>query len=698
MRRSIVIALLLVVAWPGSAALARDTRNAFTWYSKAIELMAKIPKDRLDAVLNYYGDLRDDPTVEIPADVAATLRQLQPALERVQRGSQQEFSDTGLDFSQDLHMRLPHVQRMRELAKIAGLDAEVRLRAGDAAGTADRVAMMYRMADHFTHDRVIISSLVAQAISTMADQTIDNGFDRGVLRPEDAAAILNAVKSLPSNDPFSAVEAIMSEQEMIVSWLERLRPTEDEADGIHDKLLNVLPPEDAARFEGMTSEQLDEEILAVDDMMSAVVQVFMLPDKEQAKAEIAALETALQAGEFGVLGRRLMTAYSKVLDMKFRGQEQLAERVRMLEGIAAGQASPAELVNAALWYLRAIEMLRKLPPGAWALIHTAAENPAAPVDESLSEAIAVAAPIIEVLREGSEKRRCDFRPGRLGLPTIVRPYVAGMRDLVRVLHADAVRCEHAGDLDGLTDRLAIAFRMSAHLSGDGALLSALTAHRIFSVTADLTPLNPRLHQLSEPQRATLLAAVDVMSRKDPFGYLEAAATDRKQVDAWLRPLMPGGVAGAAPIAPGQPGELDPTAAASALTQSLQGDRLLFMLVLHDSLRIMPSAAAVDANAADASEQRFIESLDDMIDAETWRATRQRGSELRRRMDEEPQWPAQAFAVITSLPTAVIAPLAEPMRAARGDLRRMAVALQPLRGERKPSAEPAPALEPVTTPP
>jgi hypothetical protein len=273
-----------------------------------------------------------------------------------------------------------------------------------------------------------------------------------------------------------------------------------------------------------------------------------------------------------------------------------------------------------------------------------------------------------------------------------------MRDLVRVLHADAVRCEHVGDLDGLVERLAIAFRLSAHLSGDAALLSSLTAHRIFASTADLAPLNPRLHELSESQRTSLLAAVDAMSRKDPFGYLEAAATDRKHVDAWLRPLMPGGVAGAALIGPGQPGKFDPTAAASALTQSLQGDRLLFMLVLHDSLRVMPSTAAADTSAADALEQRFIESLSDVIDADQWRAIRQRGSELVRRMDEEPQWHAQAFTIITDLPTAAIAPLVEPMRAARGDVRRMTLALQPPKGERKQIAEPAPSKVPAAAPP
>ncbi len=145
---------------------AQSAKNAATWYRRAIEAYESLPTDVKKALGNYDWS---NPNAPITAEFRLALAQVQPVLRLAHRGAKQGYNDFELDYGQGFDLLLPHLGSMRGITLLMRTDAVVRLRDGDTAGAAAAVASIYRMGGHLTSDRILISSLVGQAIFSAGD-------------------------------------------------------------------------------------------------------------------------------------------------------------------------------------------------------------------------------------------------------------------------------------------------------------------------------------------------------------------------------------------------------------------------------------------------------------------------------------------------------------------------------------------------
>lgn len=653
MRCAVAIVLVLLVAPSTSAQQPRtDNRNASTWYNKAIEQYQALPQAQRDLLLDY------EPESGPPSpEVRAALANVQVMLGHLKRGSMQEYSDYGLDYGQGIELTLPHLAPLRGIARIARADVMARLADHDSAGAAERLASLYRMSAHSSDDRLLISSLVGQAVFQLTDASVQSALDQAQLGASDAAVLLSAAKTLPPKDPFAYLEALAGEQEIFLADMkERLRDPERRAE--------LLDADDPA-LEAVDEQDIDAAINQYDAVMTRTIEIFSMDDRAAAKAELDALNREVGLQQHGPLARLLIPAFTRIFEQRNKAEDMLAARVAVLEKLAGGQALPDEFANAALWYLRGIEMLANIEPAKLEAIRTfslldvepADTRDPRPLNPDVAAALAAAGAVIDTFRDGSLKKRCDFSVARQKQPAALVPsYVPGMHDALALLRADALRLINQSDKNSSIDRLSICCRVIGHLGADPQLASALTAHHDFNRTMTVIEQALGGRVLADAAKPVLLSAAERISRKDPFGYLGALLQTRTAVAKRL--------AGAPEAADPQ----RPQRAAEAV-KHFNGDQLLYLLAIFDTMeRAAAQQAAPDAPPAVDPASRSSDILS-MAALETARSE----VTLIAPMLAQHDW---NFFADRSIPQVAEGGVSDQMQRARADLRRAFTLLKP----------------------
>ncbi len=662
----VLFATLPALGLAVAPAMAGGNRNAATWYRRAFAELDAFNRAEWDVIEAY----RADPSGPPPPALRQALAKGTAAMDFVRRGAEQGYADYDLDYSLGAELQLPHLARLRNLTKLMQADVYVRLHDGDSAGASRQVAAMYRAAGHCTDDRILISSLVGNSVFQVTDQAAQIAIDRAAFGPGESALVLGAVESLDEADPFAVAEALVGEQDFLVGWMEREYGGQEQRQAMVDGDMFWLTGSGEAEREmaAMSDDEFAQSIGDYDQMMGEVVAAFANEDREAGRAELVAIYDRFEEGDHGLLAHLMTPAFLRVFDQMEASAAQVAGRRAVLEALAAGTRKPEDEANAAVDYLRAIELIREMEPErlgvltAYAAGESGGESGGESEGESegLRESIGVTGPIVAAARAGSEKRRCDFSylRGR-GIPGFAPAYVPGMCDLFRVLHADARRHLEAGDGAAAADRLAIAYRVVAHLGRDEVLLSAIVAHDAFQRTDALVGPALTAGILGVDERAALADAAQRIGRKDPFGYVDALAAERGHVER----LVGLRVAHEAPRFE----EIMDSA------KHVSGEEALYVLAVRDTLE-------GDASAGPDLTRR----LDGAISVETLAMVRAEARLL------APQYRAGEIDLYRDREVPKIADVSDRMRSARGDLRRGLARLQP---ERPNAAPRHPAIEP-----
>jgi hypothetical protein len=667
----VVLASLLAAAIPAREAVATrrpDNRNAATWYNRAFEHLGRVSEADWEAVWSYL----DDPSGGPSPRVRDMLARAAPMIDLARRGAQQGYSDYALDYDQGFALTLPHLAQIRNITRIMEVDVMVRLHDGDSAGAADRVSAMYRMAGHCGDDGVLISSLVGNAVFKLAERAADRGFDTAQFTPLDAATILRGVDGLAGTDPFDAVEGVVGEQAIGVDWLAQMYGRQEDRAHLVETLgwLEEDDP-DAQALMAMSDEEFAAEVDAYDKILDRTIAAFAATDPAVGRAELEAIERELEAGEHGALLHMLMPAFTRVFDNIADSEAKIAERRVMLTGLARGVIEPDEKANAARYYARAIEMLWALEPARLDVVRAYARRSDATAPDAerdaLLETLSRAAEIVDHVRAGSEKERCDFSVLRSRRRYPLCPdYVAGMWDLFLLVFADAKRLAAsdaaaaddpaAAGLDAAVDRLAVMHRMVAHLSGDDLMLGARVAHEGFALVDRFTEDAIASQRLTDAHRATLLVAARKMGRKDPFGYVQAVVHTRERVAGLIYTALMGA-------------EYDAELRSSleSAVQTWNGDQLLFYLAVRDTM------------ARGEGPDRTL-GLTGVIDLDALRAVRDGVPAV------APHLARGEIEVFTDPGAPEWAAFVEHSRAARGDLRHALGRLRPDDSPPAPEAE------------
>jgi hypothetical protein len=649
------LALLLLVFLAAIPAAAQsDNRNAATWYNRAFERLGTISESEWELIKAWDADPSGAPSQEL-RDILAKAG---PMLNDVRRASQQEFADHALDYSRGYEMLLTHLSPIfRQLAPLMQADGLVRLHDGDTAGAADRVASLYRVSEQFTSDRTLISSLVGQATFRLADQTGQAGFDRAAFNASDAEAMLRALQRMELRDPFNMVEAVIGEQEIGVSWLaDTLATQEQRLNSQGWAMILAETEEDAQRIVSMTDDEFTDSLGQYDLLLGDVVEAFSNEDRAAGRAQLEQLQQEMDAGEHGLLAECMEPWFLRIFDQMVESEQQVAARIEMLEGLVTGEVKPEEEANAAIFYVRGIEALRKIAPERLAVISDFDAGRVGTLDDATRTTLIEAASIVDLFREGSLKKRCDFtflRPGRE--PQFCADYVGGMRDTMRLLHADAIRLLREGESDDAADRLAICYRVVAHLAGDELLLTALLTHRVFQRTNEIALRALDAEVLTAAHRDLLVRASQRIGRKDPFGCIGSLLDTRRRL---VREVDRGIV--------GEAETMEQRRAMVKMVEQWDGDQLLYYLAIRDTML----RAGQDEGAGTAGNIDPISRLDDVISLVRLDQARTEVSRV------APILASGGIDVFGDHDFPRFGHFADRMRAARGDLRAGLAALRP----------------------
>jgi hypothetical protein len=648
---AVLLSLPFVVVSAG-AVRGPDDDNAATWYRRAFERLERLPEADRDVIFSYL----DDPGAPPSPRLREALARAAPIIDLMRRGSRQEYADSGLDYSQGFDMLLPHLAPMRTAAKIMQADALVCIHDGDWSGAADRIGATYRISEHCAEDCILISSLVGAAIFRVGDAAAQYGFDRAGFSDLDCANMLRAVRGLETGDPFNTVESVAMEQELAITWLEKHLGTEAARQSVPEAFQWLVEDERAAAaLSQMTDADFQADLDAYDRGMDRFVEAMMMEDREAARAELERLSEEIAAGEHGFLATLLMPALGKYYEQMCAAKDQIAARAEMLRALATGRIRPEDEANAALYYARGIALLREIEPKRLKAIFAFDAGGIAEPDEAMRKTFEEGQAVIDLFREGSQMRRCDFavlRP-RNELP-FCPDYLGGLRDAVRLLHAGARRRLRAGETAAAVDRLAIGYRLVAHLEEDEPILSALLAHQIFERTHEIAASALAGGAFADEQRATLLDAAERIGRKDPFGYISSLLGTRRPLGPELYRIT-------------STGEFDRNAydAARAIVSRWDGDELLYVLAVLDT---MARAGKEDDGEEQTADDPFAP-LADVVSLSELEAARREASLV------APRLARGEIDIFGGRGFPRFGHVSERMRSARDDLRRALGALR-----------------------
>ncbi|MDY7108628.1 MAG: hypothetical protein SYC29_08315 [Planctomycetota bacterium] len=561
--------LLILAAVLSGFQFARAAhQNAATWYWRAIERLPRLTDDDWAQVSRYA----DDPSGAPSPELRAALAKAGPIIDAIRRGARREqvfFDAGGAEEFESLLGPLANIQRA---ARLLRADALVHLHDGDPTGAADRLASIYHLSDDLGAYGIVTGSLVAQATFKLADDTVQLGFDRAEFSRNEAAELYRAARSFDDRDPFGMLESLASQQELVLSWLDG----GEDGGSLHAADLARWTRDDglAAQVAVMTDSEIHHALDQYDHCMDQIVEAFALDDRAAARAELERIAEEIGDGSYGPFAEGLGSMIVKIFDLTCRDRDRVEARREMLREIVTGETDPLEFSNAAIFYARAIEQLRALGADRVSLIRAFVVERPETADPELTETLRLAEPVVELLREGSSKKRCDFSilpqpPASSFCPD----YVAGLHDAFHLLHGKAIVEERAGDATSMVDTLTISLRIIAHLGGEDSMLSPLVAHRAFDGTMQLALENLETGLLREAGVADLLAAAAQISKSDPFGYVGSLVAGRDTVAGLIHRC--------------RPDAQEPAEAVSAIrevTERWDGDRLLYFLIIFDTMR------------------------------------------------------------------------------------------------------------------
>lgn len=610
-------AVVLLAAWIVAAGTAHaQHRNAAEHYRRAIERLERLDEGDWEAVEDY----RADPSV-VPPGLREAMAKAGPALADLQRGARQDVSDFGLDYSQGWDLLLPHLGPMRRLARVAQADIYLRLHDGDAAGAADRLAGLYRYAEHLGRDRTMISSLVGNAVFRLTDETVQYGVDRAAFDAGASADLHRSLQQYNSADPFGAVEALVMEQELTLRTIQQsIDEAGDPAAGLQ-KLGALISPEGADDIAmALANADVDQEIASYDALMGEVIEAFSEPDAELGAERLEEIAAELQEGEHGMLAMLFMPAFTRVHARLNESREMIEDRMAQLEEIAEGRVDPIEEANALHFYLQAFDAWNALDAADRAALLAYAKSGGS-IDEQLGARLDRAKGVLEFIEQGAARRRCDFdlMPAR-GAGVLIQGHEPVLRECLALLRA-AAREGMANDRrgDGVP-LLATSLRVIGHFDDDPAMLTPIVLHGAFGDVARLIEAEEAAGRLTDGEKSVLRDGWSAVGMKDPFGWVASLMHEREALASLIVHRI-------------IPAELQTGERAAAVMETLRtmdGDDLLAICAVLDAPP--PEGKEANAEESDADEAKIevkspIQRLGDLIDVEQLKAARRMGGAI-----------------------------------------------------------------------
>lgn len=523
---------------PAEPSASEVYQQAFDWWKQANSGEQRLVSDEEITLVN--DGLRGAPTPEL----RAALAKLRPYIDLARRGAQAKVYGLTLDRSKGLELLLPHVQSLRQAARVLRAEAEVRMVDGDLDGAVELLASINGFSQHVRQDDILISSLVSGAIMKLGDDAMEKALSLGVIDGELAGKLADSLDGMRGPDPLRVAGAIRGEAD-------GLRPTLEKIAAGDLPLSLIFDAQDLDRDElGLTPEKLEAQLAKIESACDQAAAAVLNPDREAAKAAIAELEKKVASGEFGELAKIFVPSFGRAADATWRAEEIVAARWKLLDDIRAGRAAPALRVNAAFAYLKVAELIESLGSGDEEAIEAARLAGSTLDESSLEQArrrLDLLRPrLLELFALAGGCERCAFEVSREDIPSFLPMYLFGLRGGIRALMADAVVArrtaatpEKSVRSDGAADErersvsemdvAAIALRAVRHLARDSMVGHSVVAASILRETAAMVDEAVAGRRLSAADATALLALAARLEPSDPVGLRLAIDADRERL-------------------------------------------------------------------------------------------------------------------------------------------------------------------------
>lgn len=345
--RFVTIATLFCLAGTAAAQPERDLGLSPERSVRSIEAMAPV-----NAALVYY-QLYLDPKMDTLTEAVEIVRAAQddeagangrlhtllaecgPLLDGFVDAGALPECDFGIRYQQGWLADLPHLGRMRTVALALGADARRLAADGRIGQAAERVATMYHLARHVRQDPMIITNLVAMAITDEANKAVSELEAAGPIPAQDRARLVEAIDRFGRDEPFLTRRAIWMEGVVTVGWLAKTFPEGGVASGLIELGLYDanIPASDRSRYDAMTIEDLREQAALMGNFYRSVLEQWESPD---AVAKIRAIEQKVGQGEFGMLAKFFAPSLTRTKERDAEaGRELLRTRDRLARDLPA---------------------------------------------------------------------------------------------------------------------------------------------------------------------------------------------------------------------------------------------------------------------------------------------------------------------------------------------------------------------------
>jgi hypothetical protein len=269
---------------------------------------------------------------------AATDKLIQasgPALKQLHRGSICNRCDWGLNKEDSFNLRLPHLVKARELARLAFLRARQRMGAGQNAQATDDIIDTLILARRAGADDILIGILVQASIEQMAVEAVVPHL--GTFSKADLATLSTRLAQLPPGGSIQG--SVVWEREYgLLSLIAQLKAARTSAEPWEPYLARVLGlPIETIRAAGGTPQSLAENLEKLRPIYDAFPAALKLP-QSQARARLAELKKQADANPL----KSVVPDFSRFYDRYGAVQTRLT---LLHAAIAILQSGPDQLKN-----------------------------------------------------------------------------------------------------------------------------------------------------------------------------------------------------------------------------------------------------------------------------------------------------------------------------------------------------------------
>lgn len=282
----------------------------------------------------------------------STLVEQQAYVERLIAAAMLDKCDWGLNYAGGLDTLLPHLGMMRASARVLAADATrlmslegtTEQRAAHEREAMRRIKAILGLSRHVRDDRVLISSLVSAAITSLGRSWVEERVYAGTLSVESAQVALGAMRQMRREDLFGIRASVEGEGDIFDNWLKAEFSDEAGPEKLAELIgtmqAEVSNPADAV-IAKMTRAEFDKAVAQMREFYTDNAAVWTKPDGRE---QIGKLATAVLAGDYGPITMRLAAVLDRAWTADDTARREFGATEKLLEAyIAHAGKLPAEM-------------------------------------------------------------------------------------------------------------------------------------------------------------------------------------------------------------------------------------------------------------------------------------------------------------------------------------------------------------------